>query len=218
MKSNIIENVLNFIFPPVCGICGKLAETYLCKECSMELTKVEVNCLEKYNNKFFDSHFWIFKYEDEIRDKIIDYKFNNKSYLYRTFVEIILNNKRACEYMKSFDYIVPVPIHKKRYKVRGYNQCELIAKGIAGEIGDLYFRNDIIKKVKNIVPQSSLNKDERINNVNGAFEILNVYEIKGKKILLLDDVFTTGSTVNECSKLLLDKGCGGIGVFTVAKD
>lgn len=218
MKSNIIETVLNLIFPPSCGICGKLGNSHLCENCHKELNKIEKNVLEKHCDKFFYSHFWIFKYEDEIRDKIIDYKFNEKSYLYRTFVEIILNNKKACEYIKSFDYIIPVPIHKKRYKARGYNQSELIAKDLTKKIENLHFGNDIIKKIKNIVPQSTLNKDERIDNVKGAFEVLDVGNIKEKKILLLDDVFTTGSTVNECSKMLLSKGCSEIGVFTIAKD
>lgn len=218
MKSNIIETVLNLIFPPACGICGKLGDSYLCEECQIGLNKIEKNVIEKYYDKFFTTHFWIFKYEDEIRDKIIDYKFNEKSYLYRTFVELILNNKKACEYVKSFDYIIPVPIHKKRYKVRGYNQSELITKDLAEKIENLHYRNDIIKKTKNIVPQSTLNKDERIDNVKGAFEVLDIDNIKGKKILLLDDVFTTGSTVNECSKMLLSKGCSEIGVFTIAKD
>lgn len=218
MKSNIIENVLNFIFPPACGICGKLSDSYLCKNCYEDIRKIEKNVIEKYYDKFFDSHFWIFKYEDELRDKIIDYKFNEKSYLYRTFVEIILNNKKACEYIKSFDYVIPVPIHKKRYKVRGYNQSELIAKDLGKKIENLNFRNDIIKKIKNIVPQSTLNKDERIKNIKGAFDIINTDELQGKKVLLLDDIFTTGSTVNECSKILSNKGCTEIGVFTIAKD
>ena len=69
MKSNIIETVLNFIFPPACGICGKLGNSYLCEDCHKELSKIAKNVLEKYCDKFFDSHFWIFKYEDEIRDK-----------------------------------------------------------------------------------------------------------------------------------------------------
>ena len=223
MIKNLLESTLNLISPPVCGICNKLGTIYICKSCYKGLKIQEENKIDKYENKFFSEHFWIFKYKNKIREKIIDYKFNDKSYVYTTFVEIILMDEIAIQFVKKFDVIIPVPIHKKRYKQRGYNQSELIAKALAKHIKNIEYSGDILKKVKNIRAQSTLDKLERLTNISGAYEInykkiKDVNDLKNKKILLFDDVYTTGSTVNECAKVLNEITNKEIGVFTIAKD
>ena len=178
-----------------------------------------MNKIQKYDDKFFDEHLWIYEYKDEVREKIIDYKFNNKSYLYRTFLQIILSTENVCNYIKKFDILIPVPIHKKRAKKRGYNQSELIAKGIAKNIKSIQLQTNIIEKVKNIKPQSTLSKDMRIENVKNAYRLKKCdICLKNKNILLIDDVFTTGSTVNECAKILLQTECNKVSIITLAKD
>lgn len=218
MKINLIEKALNLLFPPVCGFCNEMSDSYLCEYCSNYLNSKQINRIDSYDDKFFTTHLWLFKYEDEIREKIIDYKFNDRSYLYRTFTQIILSNKDICDYISLFDIIIPVPIHKKRKKSRGYNQSELIARGIIKIINSVELRIDLIAKMRNIKPQSTLNKDERIKNVSDAYRSISGVNLNGKKVLLLDDVYTTGSTVNECAKVLIDLNCGQIGVMTLAKD
>ena len=221
MKKNLIENALNLIFPPTCGFCGEITDSYLCEYCLNYLQTKQVNKINTYEEKFFTTHLWLFEYKDEVREKIIEYKFNNKSYLYRTFAQIILSDRFVCDYIQEFDILIPVPIHKKRYKTRGYNQSELIAKQIAKKLKNIELRAGIIEKVKNIKPQSTLTKDQRIENVNEAYRLVKFTtndNIKNKKILLLDDVYTTGSTVNECSKILKKTDCKNIGIFTIAKD
>ena len=203
MKKNLIETALNFIFPKACGFCGEITNSYLCEYCNEYLKQRQMNKIQKYDDKFFDEHLWIYEYKDEVREKIIDYKFNNMSYLYRTFLQIILSTESVCNYIKKFDILIPVPIHKKRAKKRGYNQSELIAKGIA----------------KNIKPQSTLSKDMRIENVKNAYRLKKCdICLKNKNILLIDDVFTTGSTVNECAKILLQTECNKVSIITLAKD
>ena len=108
-------------------------------------------------------------------------------------------------------------ISKKRYKERGYNQSYLIAKEIAKNT-DLEILNNCLIKTKNIIEQSKLNKEERKINIQGVYEIKNSALIKNKKILLIDDIYTTGSTVNECSKILNKEKTNKIGVLTIAKD
>ena len=169
MKRNFIEIVLNLFFPPVCGMCNEISNTYICDYCLKYLKKNQKNRLNIYNDKFFKTHFWLYEYKNEIREQIINYKFNDKPYLHRTFVELILTNPVACKYIQSFDILIPVPIHKKRLKKRGYNQSELIAKKIAKEFNNIELRNDLIKKKNNIIPQSTLNKDGRIKNVINAY-------------------------------------------------
>ena len=218
MKKNLLESALNLFFPPTCGFCNEISNSYICKYCLDYLEKVQINKADIYDDKFFTTHVWLFKYENEIREKIIDYKFNNKPYLYRSFAELITMNQDICHYINSFDIIIPVPIHKKRKKFRGYNQSELIAKEITKNIKTIQLQTDLIEKIKNITPQSMLNKDERIENVINAYKANENIDISGKNILLLDDVYTTGSTVNECAKVLKRSNCGKIGVLTLAKD
>ena len=156
---------------------------------------------------------------EQLGEKIIDYKFNNMSYLYRTFLQIILSTESVCNYIKKFDILIPVPIHKKRAKKRGYNQSELIAKGIAKDIKSIQLQTNIIEKIKNIKPQSTLSKDMRIENVKNAYRLKKCdICLKNKNILLIDDVFTTGSTVNECAKILLQTECNKVSIITLAKD
>lgn len=220
---NLIESTLNLFFPPVCGMCDNLCNGYLCNHCYEYVKTQEKNRIDRFEDKHFSEHFWMYEYKNEIRKKIIDYKFNDKSYLYRTFLEMILKNELAVNYIKSFDLIIPVPIHKKRYQKRGYNQSALIARAVGKNIENIEYQCDILRKIINVRAQSSLNKSERLKNIMGAYKLdcrklENVNELKNKRILLFDDVYTTGSTVNECAKVLKEITDKKIGVFTIAKD
>lgn len=214
----ILSSALDLIFPPVCGFCGKVNNKYICEDCNKIVNAIALNKIDNYNNKFFEKHLYIFKYEDIIREKIIKFKFENEAYLHRTFAKAILSNKKNIEFIEKYDYLIPVPIHKKRKKQRGYNQSELVAKAICDEIKNIKLQSYIIIKDKNIVPQSSLNQKERIENIKNVYKILNTEKVKNKKILILDDIYTTGSTANECSRILQEAGSKEIGVLTIAKD
>lgn len=184
----------------------------------MKLNKeINVEIESNITSRYFEELITMFKYEGIIRKIILDYKFNEKSYTYLTFTKFILKNKNVFEKIKSYDTIIPVPISKKRYKERGYNQSYLIAKEIAKNT-DLEILNNCLIKTKNIIEQSKLNKEERKINIQGVYEIKNSALIKNKKILLIDDIYTTGSTVNECSKILNKGKTNKIGVLTIAKD
>ncbi len=216
---NLIDKFLDYIFPPVCGICGKTNDNYICDSCYCEVKRLEKNIITKYNSKNFSKHLYIFKYEGIIRDRIIDYKFNDKSYLYRTFTEILLGNDKVKKYTKQYDLIVPVPISNKRKKERGYNQSELITDELSNKL-NIGTESRIITKILNNKPQSTLNKDERIDNVKNVYTInvKNIEVIKNKNVLIFDDIYTTGSTVNEIARILKQNGSTNVGVLTIAKD
>ena len=213
----MLEYILELMFPTTCGICGKICKEALCKKCKLKLKNYEINLIIKNKKMYFNESMHIFKYDDIIRQKIIEYKFQGKSYLYKTFAEIILKNEKVCGFLENYDIIIPVPIHKKRKIERGYNQTELIAKLLAKHL-NLKFGTDILFKQKNIVSQTELNKTNRKENVKNAFMVKNVDKLKNKKILLFDDIYTTGSTANECSKVLKKSGAKQIGLLTIAKD
>lgn len=217
----IQEKILNLIYPQTCGICGKINQNSLCEKCEINLKRQSENQIikdgEEIEDKYFNELIYIFKYEGQIRKLILDYKFNEKSYIYLTFVNFLLKNKKIFENIKNYDTIIPVPISKKRLKTRGYNQSLLIAKEISQQT-NLDLVNNCLIKTKNIIEQSKLNKEEREKNIQGVYKLENKKLIENKKILLIDDIYTTGSTVNECSKILTQGQPNKIGILVLAKD
>ena len=110
-----------------------------------------------------------------------------------------------------------MPIHKKRKNERGYNQSELIARKLAKNL-NLELVNDSLIKQKNTLPQSTLSKKQREENAKQVYKIQNKPKIENKKVILLDDIYTTGATTKECSKVLKQNGAKEILVLTIAKD
>ena len=214
---NFINSAIDYFFPPICGMCGEINENYICNNCYENIKKIKKCVINEYNNRNFSKHLYIFRYEGIIRNKIIEYKFEDKGYLYKMFAKIILSDKKTCNFIKKYDVIIPVPISKKRKKKRGYNQSELVANELAQKLNQDIWTDIIIKKKDN-KPQSELNKLERIKNVEDIYEINKPIEVKNKKVLLLDDIYTTGSTVNEIARKLKQNQTQEIGVITLAKD
>jgi len=210
---NIIESILNILYPKYTD--KEIEEKY--KENLKAINLIKVN--QNENTKiYFEHHIYLFKYDGLIREKIIDYKFNDRVYLNETFVNFILKNEKICRFLKSYDIITPVPIHQKRKKQRGYNQSEIIAKKIAKNIQNLELVTDCLIKQKNTVAQSSLNKEQRKQNIKNVYILKNKQKINNKNIVIFDDIYTTGSTVNECAKLLKEANANKILVLTIAKD
>lgn len=216
--NEIIKYVINLIYPNVCGICDKLCDDDICKKCEIKLNDISKIKIDRYTNKYFKKHLYIFKYEGIIKERLIKYKFNERNYIYKAFVKFMLKNKKICDFLKNYDIIIPVPIHTKRRMERGYNQSALIAKAISKKIPPIDYLEDVLIKKINNKPQSTKNKSERKNNVIGAYYMKNKEKINNKKILLLDDIYTTGNTVNECCKILQSANPKCIDVITIAKD
>ncbi len=175
--------------------------------------------VEDYRNTtgYFETHIYLFQYGGEIRNAILNYKFNEKPYIYRTFVNFLKNSEKMYVQIKKYDIIIPVPISKKRLKQRGYNQSAIISKNIAKNF-NLEHNDRILTKIRDNKMQSSLDKEDREKNVRDVYSVTKTEKIKGKKILLIDDIFTTGNTVNECSRVLKNAGATEVGIFTIAKD
>ena len=214
---NFLENMLTFIFPPTCGICGRGNENYVCKSC-MEKLKLEKTYMPQIIDYKGIKHCYIFKYEGIIRQKILQYKFKDNSYLYKMFSEFFMKNEKVCRFLKNYDIIISVPMTKKKIAQRGYNQAELIAKQIAINSPNLTYLKNILIKQKETSTQSSLNKKERFNNVKNVYKVQNMQKIKEKNIILFDDIYTTGATCKECTKTLMEAGAKIVDLLTIAKD
>ncbi len=114
------------------------------------------------------------------------------------------------------DVIVAVPLHRVRQRERGFNQAHLLAKGIHNllKVG-ISSRN--LRRVRETTPQTDLPRSARLRNVRGIFGVMDSSEFNGKELLLIDDVYTTGSTVNECSKTLIEAGANRVSILTAAR-
>ncbi len=115
---------------------------------------------DEYLNKYFKNHYYIFMYDDVIRKLMIDYKFNEKPYIYRAIANFINKNKKIYSNLFFYDIIIPVPISLKRKKTRGYNQSLLIAKKIS-QIYNLNIEKNVLIKTKNNIAQSTLNRNRK---------------------------------------------------------
>lgn len=214
----MLSNIINLIYPTVCGICGEISKGDICNKCKVKIRKFQKSKKHIYLTKNFDTHMYLFDYQGIIRQKILQYKFGEKTYISKCFTKVILNDEKICRFLKNYDIIIPVPISNKRKKTRGYNQSELIASKLAKQMKNLKYTSKVLYKKKDTLPQSTLDKEKRIENIKGVYYIKNEQILKNKKVLLIDDIFTTGSTVNECSKILKQAGAKEIGIFTLAKD
>ena len=210
-------NIINMLYPKICGFCKQICKDNICPRCNYNLKHMEQKKIKKVEEKYYDELAFIFKYEGLIRERLIEYKFYEGAYLYKFFSDYIINNKKYANFINNYDIIIPVPVHKKREKKRGYNQTELIANKLAEEL-KIGVETNILIKEKNTKPQSTMNKENRVINAKNVYKIKNEERIYQKKVLLLDDIFTTGSTVEECSRMLKLANPSKIGVMVIAKD
>lgn len=214
---HFINAILNMIYPNVCGMCNKICKEDICPKCMAELNRKKDCKKHIYLTRSFTTHMYIFHYDDNIRKNIIQYKFSNQAYRYKSFANFIVKDKKICGFLKKYDIIIPVPISKQRRRQRGYNQSELIAKEIGKLTKNISVQTNILYKIKNTPPQSMLNKEQRQHNLKNAYEVRNNEIIHNKKVLLFDDIFTTGSTVEECARVLKCAGAYEIRCINYSK-
>lgn len=198
----------NLLFPKkhICLFCREKNGSingYICKDCyeNLEVLDKEINIDSPYIKKAYYS----LSYNRFIREKVKDYKYNGKNYLCKPFGEIMLRTIRNKEIDKDIDLIIYVPTHKRKEALRGYNQAEILADYIS-KVLDKPLLKDNLVKIRWTKEQSHSNKIDRIINLKDSFRIKRPNEIEGKKILLIDDIVTTGVTMEECSRVIINSG------------
>lgn len=215
---HFINCIINIFYPNACGICGNISKYKICPKCIKKLNEIKQCKKHIYLTKSFTDAMYVFKYKDLVRESFLRYKFGEQSYRYKAFANFIIKDKKICGFLKKYDIIIPVPISRKRKMQRGYNQSELIIKECEKLDKNIKVCTNILYKIKNTKPQSTLDKEQRKINVQGAYEIKNGNIINDKKVLLFDDIYTTGSTLEECAKVLKQVGAYEVGIITFAKD
>ena len=212
-----LNKALNFLFPPYCRICGKQCRDELCEKCYLRFKKLEDLHIIDFDGRNLDTLIYFFKYKNEIRKLILDFKFFNKYYLGKVFSKIMLKNENFCRQLKFYDIIIPVPMHKIKKCERGYNQAEILAEDLAANLHLYYDKNTLIKTVNN-KKQSSLSEKERYENITNVFKVQKMDKIQNKKIILVDDICTTSATLEEGSKILKQAGAKKVIGIVIAKD
>lgn len=209
----MIQKILRIFFPTSCTMCGKICEQWICPKCYTLLKKnLKPSSI---NEKDYILYFLSF-YEGMIRNLLLSFKFKEKAYIGNLFVELLTKNRKFIEKIKEYDCIISVPMYKKNKINRGYNQTEVIADKLEKILKIKHLKKCLIK-IKQNKRQSTLTEKQRIENVKNVYKLENKNEIYNKKILLLDDIYTTGSTVKACVDELKKAKPQKIDVLVIAK-
>ena len=225
----IVEFIKRKLYPPRCIFCRDVladdVKLCVCKRCSENIKRIPSercpvcglvtplgsnvcwSCASK--KMYFNYHRSPYFYEDDVRRTILRLKFARKAQYCKTMGIIMA---AYIPYDVNFDCVTWVPMTKKQVKQRGFNQSELLAREIAKVCG--FVPCELLVKIKNTEKQSKTKASKRAENVKGAFSC--GHDLHGKNILLIDDVFTTGATLNECSKVLKKRGADRIYCLTFA--
>lgn len=210
----MLHRILNWLFPPKCIFCRKLltsGETDLCHSCRIQLPE-----FLKSNFKLSFVARWtaVWYYKDTVRGSILRFKFSNRRSYAQPFGRF-LAMKLLREGMDRFDLLTWAPISPLRRVTRGYDQGQLLAQAVGQELQATAVRT--LNKVRNTPPQSGFSSAaQRRANVLDAYRVTDPDLIRGKRILLLDDVLTTGATASECARTLLTAGAREVSVAVIA--
>ena len=234
----IVKGLIDLIFPPLCAFCGTPLAEYeggeicpgclrsvrfisppICPKCGLPFTALSGDdhlCGQCLRGKWhFGSARALGFYDGPIREAIHALKYEGKSFLAKPLVGL---SDRGYPFMDygSYDLLVPVPLHPKRLRERGFNQALVLARAIGRREG-VPCTGFVLRKTRPSEPQINLSPKEREKNVKGSFAVTDAAKVRGKRVLLTNDVMTTGSTVNECARKLLRAGAARVDVFTMAR-
>ncbi len=212
MGNRFMKLALDWIFPISCMICG-LGKVGLCNNCAKKLPKPETNLPD------WIFPLWSYKHKS-IREMIVQLKTFPLtarlepvgSLLYHHLCHTLEKRNLIC----IQPIIIPIPISPTRFRERGYNQSELIARSIIPYMKKSILRTDILYKIRESKKQALLHKTDRSDNAHDLFQVRNQLVIKNRDIILIDDVVTTGATLSDARALLLQNGARNVYAVTIA--
>ncbi len=208
------ELINKYLFPPKCVFCRRVMEADgVCDKCKASLPYRHVQ-ESKEPIMFIDGAYSCFHYEGDARNALIRYKFGGLS-KYAVDFAVYLEECIKENLSGEFDVISWIPLSRKRLRSRGYDQAKLLADEVCARLGISAVRT--LRKTRDTAPQSKQREiSKRMANILGAYEMAS-FDATGKRIILIDDILTTGSTVSECARILKTAGAEKVYVVTVAK-
>ena len=236
-KFELLEAAVSLLYPPVCTLCGgkTRAGEYLCERCEAKATPIVApfcqQCSEPFEGAiataftcancthrtiYFDAAVAAYRGRGIVRQIIHDFKYGRQihlrhlvaRWLYAAFDDERLRGR-------EFDMIVPVPLHPARQRERGFNQANLLAELLTAQIS--IPSKPVLKRVRYTTTQTALDRAERMENLHNAFRLRRNANVRGLRVLLIDDVLTTGSTLSECARILKRSGAISVHAATAAR-
>lgn len=215
--------LIRLLFPPKCAFCGDL----LHRENRMEICD---NCLAKIH--FIDCWlplkdrgkpvwslsgdvFCMCEYSGIVRDALMRFKFYDRPSCYRAFALMLAERVKKMTNEAGFDIIISVPMHSHKQRLRGYNQSRLVSAKLSAAVG-IPDGSSLLSRIRDTAGQSRLNREQRLVNLQGAFQVNDRKKISGKDILLIDDIVTTGTTLYECGRSLTEAGAKSVHAAVIA--
>jgi ComF family protein len=233
-----IYSFIDFFFPPQCLLCRKnlisYAEGYFCKECFdgfyFNNGSLCRKCGILFSSKegenhlcgkcitqdhYFDTARSLGIFEGSLKKAIHYFKYNDITILAEPLGELLADYGEHMLNHREYEIIIPVPLHRMRLRQRGFNQSVMLAQKV-GKEWNVHVSVESLGRSKKTTPQTMLPLRERRKNVRGAF-FYTGGNLSGERVLLIDDVFTTGSTVNECARTLKKHGASRVDILTLAR-
>lgn len=209
---SIPEKIINLVFPPRCIFCNCVMDVgvhlNICGACYKNIAFTKENPVRIAgwnNNSGCDVVISVCRYIGIVQHSLVRYKFYQRPGYYRTFAKLLNDCIQKVTNINEFDMIISVPLHKSREFSRGYNQALLISKALGRETG-ISDCSRLLVRARYTEAQSLLDRKSRNLNIIGAFNVSDAAKINDKSILLVDDILTTGNTINECSRVLKEAG------------
>lgn len=219
------------LYPQTCCFCGKISDKEICEQCSKKITYITepvCKCCGKpirdankelcydcaCNEHFFEQGKSVWVHEGPVRWSLYQFKYHNRRIYGITYTKELFRIYRGKIMDWNIGVIIPVPLHRKRKRQRGYNQAEIIAKQL-GKLMGIPVDVKMVKRKRYTRPQKSLNSKERKQNLKHAFEIKSGIKIP-RNVLIIDDIYTTGNTIDAIAKILKEKGAQKVFFLTIS--
>jgi competence protein ComFC len=236
-KLETLSAVASLLYPPVCAVCsGHVASgEYLCDACDDKVLRIarpfcakcsepfdgaivgSFDCANCTNRKlYFDAAVSTYRSRGIVRRIVLDFKYGRQVHLRHLLARWLcaaVHDERIRNH--HFDVIVPVPLHRARERERGFNQAALLADLLSREMSIL--AKPVLERVRYTTTQTAFDRTERMENLRGAFRLRKRADVRGLRVLLIDDVLTTGSTVSECARVLKEAGASSVHAATAAR-
>jgi competence protein ComFC len=236
-KSELFQAAVSLLYPATCTICRKNLPTggYLCNGCEAKVVRIVApfceTCSEPFEGSissaftcancahrtiYFDAAVAAYRGRGIVRDVIHQFKYNRQihlRHLVARWLRAALDDKRLRDV--SLDVIVPVPLHPARQRERGFNQARLLAELLSAQTS--IPSKPVLERIRYTTTQTALDRSERMENLYNAFRLRKNADVRGLRVLLIDDVLTTGSTLSECARVLKRAGALSVHAATAAR-
>jgi competence protein ComFC len=236
-KSEALGAFISLLYPPVCAICGAniRAGEHLCDQCEAKAVRIVAPFCQKCTEPFegaitsaftcancahrtihFDAAVAAYRGRGIVREIIHRFKYSRQIYLRHLvarWLRAALDDQRLRD--RRFDVIVPVPLHPARQRERGFNQASLLAELLSVEIS--VPSRPLLERIRYTNTQTALDRTERMENLHDAFRLRKTANVRDLRVLLIDDVLTTGSTLSECARVLKRAGAISVHAATAAR-